>query len=127
MSDYLSHLTWCPNLDELTDWDLIDCLRGSMSVPPSSPFGADLLRERAQLIAEMDARNFPAEVVLSEMTAVMLECLSSSSNSAARQSSATPRSALKTNMVAIGVSGRKTCASVRCRSSAKQVIFERCG
>jgi hypothetical protein len=68
MSDYLSHLTWCPNLDELTDWDLIDCLRGSMSVPPSSPFGADLLRERAQLIAEMDARNFPAEVVEAVIT-----------------------------------------------------------
>jgi hypothetical protein len=68
MSDYLSHLTWCPNLDELTDWDLIDCLRGSMSVPFSSSFGADLLRERAQIVAEMDARNFPAEVVEAAIT-----------------------------------------------------------
>jgi hypothetical protein len=61
---YLAHIAYQPDIRDLTDHDLIDCLRGSASVAGVGHPSPETVRERLALIAELNARGFTPEAIV---------------------------------------------------------------
>ncbi len=67
-SGYLAHIAWQPDIRDLTDPDLLDCLRGSVCASRLTSPSSEARAERLALIAELKARNFPADVIEAVIT-----------------------------------------------------------
>ncbi len=63
-ADYLAHIVYHSDIRDLTDHDLIDCLRGSANASCFGPSSPEVIEEQITLIAELQARSFTTKAIV---------------------------------------------------------------